>query len=277
MKPMNISFADARSRRRVLLLSGTSEGPVLARVLLDEGFEVLTTVTTEEARENLFGGMKNELKVEVRGFTEESLSDFLTGGGADVVLDATHPFAVRITKIAHSVCERLRVPYIRYERADWSPPEGTLFTDTFSEAAEILPSLGTRIMFTIGSRQLKHFAHLHDCLELFARILPNPRSLEQARKAGFTLDRLIHLRPPFSREMNKKIFQQYKAEVLVTKASGPQGGVIEKVMAARELGIQVLMIRRPVQAGLPFFYTAAAAVEACRKLRMAHDWKDRRL
>lgn len=262
---MNISFADARSRKRVLLLSGTSEGPVLARALLDEGFEVLTTVTTEEARENLFGGMKNGLKVEVRGFTEDSLSDFLERGGADVVLDATHPFAVRITQTAHSVCGRLKVPYIRYERADWNAPEGTLFADTFPEAAKILPSLGSRIMLTIGSRQLKHFVHLHGCLELFARILPNPRSLEQARKAGFTADRLLCLRPPFSRETNKKIFQQYKTEVMVTKASGPQGGVIEKVMAARELGIQVLMIRRPDQSGLPSVFTVEVALEACRK------------
>lgn len=250
---------------------------MLARALLDEGFEVLTTVTTEEARENLFGGMKNGLKVEVRGFTEESLSDFLTGGGADVVLDATHPFAVRITKITHSVCERLRVPYIRYERADWSPPEGTLFADTFPEAAEILPSLGTRIMLTIGSRQLKHFAHLHRRLELFARILPHPRSLEQARKSGFRADRLLCLRPPFSREVNKNIFQQYKVDVLVTKASGPQGGVIEKVLTARDLGMRVLMIRRPPQSDIPSVSTVEAALEACREQTKVYECRDRRL
>ena len=169
-----------------------------------------------------------------------------------------------ITRIARTVCIRLGFPYIRYERPDWPAPAGTHLVDSFAEAAARLPELGMRVMLTIGAKQLKHFAHLHDRLTLFARILPSRVSLEQAIKEGFTAEKVLCLRPPFSTEFNKAIFREYRAEVLVTKASGSEGGVIEKVTAARELDMQVLMIRRPEQRNLDSVSSVAAAVERCR-------------
>ena len=60
---------------RILLLSGTSEGPLLARELLDQGYAVTATVTREEAKENLFGTFQSELTVDVGGFHEQSLEE----------------------------------------------------------------------------------------------------------------------------------------------------------------------------------------------------------
>ena len=249
-------------KNKVLLLSGTSEGPLLAGALTQAGFQVRATVTRPEARRNLFGSLKN-IKVEVRGFTETTLADFLKAGYADIVLDATHPFAVRITQIAHGVCARLGVPYVRYERPDWQPPEGTLFAESFAQAAAQLPDLGRRILLTIGAKQLKHFSGLHQQVTLFARILPSPISLAQAEAAGFTPDRLVRERPPFSQAVNQALFKDLGVQVLVTKASGSAGGVAEKVLAARELGMKVLMIRRPTVAGLFAVATFDQAVQAC--------------
>jgi precorrin-6A/cobalt-precorrin-6A reductase len=251
-------------KKRVLLLSGTSEGPPLARALLDAGFEVRATVTRPEARDSLFHTLTREVTVEARGFTEEGLSAFLGSGGADVVLDATHPFAVRITRTAFAVCQRLGVPFVRYERPDWEPPPGTHLVDSFTEAAAVLPSLGRRVLLTIGAKQLKHFAPLQDRLVLIARILPFVASLQQALDAGFTPDRLLCLRPPFSEEFNRAVLREYRAEVLVTKASGREGGVAEKVLAAHGLGLAVVMIRRPESSGIPCVSALAAAVQACR-------------
>jgi precorrin-6A/cobalt-precorrin-6A reductase len=252
--------------KRILLLSGTSEGPLLARALLAAGFEVRATVTREEARANLFGPLLNAVQVEARGFTEEGLTAFLGQGEADLVLDATHPFAVRITRIAHAVCGRMGVPYVRYERPNWEPPPGTRLVDSFAEAAELLPSLGSRVLLTIGSKQLKHFASLQDRLHLMARILPSVLSLQQAIEVGFTPDRLLCLRPPFSREFNRALLREYKIEVLVTKASGREGGVEEKVLAAGDLGLQVVMIRRPEPGDLIGVQSLDEVVRACCEL-----------
>ncbi|HZV05296.1 MAG TPA: precorrin-6A reductase [Gemmataceae bacterium] len=259
--------------KRILLLSGTSEGPLLARALLDAGFQVRATVTRPEAKDNLFGpllsvkgGQATRLSVEVGGFTEPSLAEFLSRGGADLVLDATHPFAVRITRIAQSICERMQMPYVRYERPDWTPPAGTHFADSYTEAAAVLPSLGSRVMLTIGAKQLKHFASLRGRLTMFARILPSPLSLGQALESGFAEENLVRLRPPFSIEQNRELFRRCEVDVLVTKASGREGGVIEKVTAARELAMNVLMIRRPEPTGSGSATTIEDAVCVCRRL-----------
>ena len=249
---------------KVLLLSGASEGPVLARALLDAGFAVSATVTTEEGKAHLFGSMQQALTVLVGGFTEVSLSDFLAQGGADLVLDATHPFAVRITRMASAVCATLHVPYVRYQRPDWEPPEGTVYATGYAEAAALLPTLGTRIMLTIGAKQLKHFAALHDQLTLFARILPVVPSLQQALQAGFPPTNILCLRPPFSHDFNRSILREYRIDVLVTKASGVEGGVVEKVLAAHDLAITTLMICRPAEDGLPTVSTIVVAVQACQ-------------
>lgn len=252
-------------KKRILLLSGTSEGPPLARALRKEGFEIRATVTREEARQNLFGPLLHDVLVEARGFTEESLAEFLTQGQVDLVLDATHPFAVRITRLAYAVCLRLGVPYVRYERPDLEPPAGARLAGTFAEAAELLPSLGSRVFLTLGAKQLKHFVALQSSLYLMARILPSVLSLQQALAAGFTPDRLLCLRPPFSREFNRAILKEYQVEVLVTKASGREGGVEEKVQAADDLGVKLLMIRRPQQVDVKSVCSLEAAVQSCRE------------
>ena len=157
------------------------------------------------------------------------------------------------------------VPYVRYERPDWLPPDGTRLAATFAEAAEVAPMLGNRVVLTIGANQLKHFAHLHSSLTLFARILPAEESLVRAFAAGFTPDRIFCLRPPFSREFNRAFFAEYRAEVLVVKASGVAGGIVEKVEAARDLGMSVLMIR-PSGESTVAVSRIAEAVAACREL-----------
>lgn len=258
--------APPKARPTILLLSGTSEGPALAKILSKAGYCVLATVTRQEACENLFRDVPEDTTVVARGFTSEALATFLKSRKANLVLDATHPFAARITRIAHDVCTRLDVPYVRYERPDWPPPPETILVDNFVEAASRLPRLGKRIMLTIGAKQLKHFAHLHDTLTLFARILPSPVSVAQAVNEGFTSERLLCLRPPFSAEFNRAIFREYQVDVLVTKASGVEGGVVEKVTAARELGMRVLMIRRPMLADIPAVSTLDQAVARCLEL-----------
>ena len=223
-------------------------------------------MTRAEAVAHLFGSIGAAAEVEVRGFTEASLGEFLDRSEADLVLDATHPFAVRIRRIARSVCAARAFPYVRFERPDWEPPAGTIVVDSFAEAARILPTLGSRAMLTIGAKQLKHFAGLGERMTLFARVLPSPISLQQALDAGFPGDRLLALRLPISRELNRALFSEHRADVLVTKASGEAGGVAEKVLAALDLGMKVVVIRRPDEIDAGAVSTFEAALEAVRRL-----------
>ena len=89
---------------------------------------------------SLWPALQHAITVEVGGFAE-SLEQFLAQGEVDLVLDATHPFAVRITQIAAAVCSRMHLPYIRYQRPDWEPPAGTVYAASYAEAADMLPAL----------------------------------------------------------------------------------------------------------------------------------------
>jgi precorrin-6A/cobalt-precorrin-6A reductase len=80
---------------------------------------------------------------------------------------------------------------------------------------------------------------------LFARILPNIKSLEMAIAAGFTGDRLIALRPPISAAMETALWQQWNISLVVTKASGNVGGEDTKRQVAASLGIPLIVILRP--------------------------------
>jgi precorrin-6x reductase len=121
-------------------------------------------------------------------------------------------------------------------------------------------------MLTLGAKQLKHFAPLLGRLTIYARILPSPVSLRQALEFGFAEENLVRLRPPFSIEQNRELFRRGQVDVLVTKASGREGGVVEKVTAARELGMNILMIRRPEPPDAGCVTTIEEAVRACRVL-----------
>jgi hypothetical protein len=82
---MPIFSADAVRKKTILLLSGTSEGPILARALLQAGFAVIATVTREAARQHLFGQLQHAITVEVGGFAAESLEHFLAQDEVDLV------------------------------------------------------------------------------------------------------------------------------------------------------------------------------------------------
>jgi precorrin-6A/cobalt-precorrin-6A reductase len=80
---------------------------------------------------------------------------------------------------------------------------------------------------------------------LFARILPYPQALATAIAVGFTSERLIALRPPVSTSLEKALWQQWDIDVVITKASGAQGGELIKQKVAEALDVKLIRIARP--------------------------------
>src|SRR5262249_61997428 len=97
----------------------------------------------------------------------------------------------------------------------------------------------------------------------YARAPASPAFRGPALAGGLQPQKGIVPWPPFSRQLNRALFREFKVEVLVTKASGREGGVVEKVLAARDLGTKVLMIRRPVTPDIASVSTVEAAIQAC--------------
>ncbi len=236
----------------IWLIGGTQESAVLAKRLLEEGFSIIVTVTTEAAR-SLYPSHEH-LTIQVGRLSETTLSEFLYTYHIGGILDASHPFAVQISQLAIATAEAHRIPYLRFERTSVAPSDhrdSSVLTvpsvETLVSGSYLEPTTAgkQRVLLTLGYRMLPLFRPWQSHAQLFARILPSPIALSTALDTGFTPDRLIALRPPISPELERALWQQWRITTVVTKASGQAGGEAVKRAIAKELGVQLILLARP--------------------------------
>ena len=168
------------------------------------------------------------------------------GEGYTLVIDATHPYAVEVTKNIRSAAEAAGLPYLRLLRQ--SDGEDLCHkADTMAAAAEMLLQLPGNVLLTTGSKELNYFALPGLVERCFPRVLPMTDSLERCLSLGFPPKNIICMQGPFSREMNVATLHQFDIKTLVTKNTGSYGGFREKADAAREAGCALLVVERPVE------------------------------
>jgi len=230
----------------ILVAAGTQDGRELAGFLLQEGFPVTASVISSYGEQLL--RKYQGIQINDRPLDEDGLADYMTRHGIRMLVDASHPYAANVSQNAMAACRRLSVPYIRYERQT-SPVsyEKAYCVPDYESAARKASELGKRIFLTTGSRNLHVFSespYLKDC-EVTVRVLPSAEVLSMCEKLGFSPKRIVAMQGPFSEELNRAMFEQYGAEVIVTKNSGRIGGADTKFAAAEALGLPVVLIDRP--------------------------------
>jgi precorrin-6A/cobalt-precorrin-6A reductase len=231
----------------ILLLSGTGEGRLLGKRLRAAGLPFVASVTTPEARD-LFTAVEPPPEVVVTRFHDDALAMFLGERHIRAILDATHPFAHRISQNAIQAAARANIPYVRYERPQTVLPtnDGKMhIVPTMAAAARVCLEQGKRIFLTTGTKTLPAFREVIARTWVLARILPTAASLSQALDAGLTPAQILAMRGPFSQALERVLLQDYRIDLLVTKESGPAGGLDTKLAAAGECGIPAVVISRP--------------------------------
>lgn len=233
---------------RLWVIGGTSDSRYLAQALVTAQIPCIVTVTTPEARRTY--GEISGLQVWVGTLVPQTLPDFLQQHEVQGILDASHPFAVEISRAAMAIAQAQGLPYLRFERPALLPPttESAPRVLSMASVAELLTSqvlLDQRVLLTLGYRWLPSFASWQDRSTLFARILPSTVALQTALQAGFTPDRLIALRPPISVDLERALWRQWQLTLVVTKASGLAGGEASKRQVAAELNLSLVVIERP--------------------------------
>lgn len=230
----------------IFLIAGTKDGRELAGFLLQEGYEVTASVISQYGKQ--LAEQYEGIKVNDKPLDENELVAYLSQNNITALVDASHPYAVNVSQNAMNAAHKANIPYIRYERAEVPFEYDKLYTvDSYEKAAELAGSLGKSIFLTTGSRNVKAFTtspHLKECF-IAARILPTADVIAEVTALGLTPENIIALQGPFSLELNKALFAQYHADVIVTKDSGFVGGADKKFEAAREMNLPVVMIARP--------------------------------
>lgn len=237
--------------RRLWLIGGTSESAQIAAELAIRDISCTVTVTTEAAR-NLYPDSET-LRVWVGNLTTDNLPNFLQQEPIGAIVDASHPFAAEISRLAIAAAQSFHLPYLRFERPDALPlpphgPSAENWVRPFPNLEALLAGdwlSDQRVLLTVGSRWLAAFRPWQTRAELYARILPTPAALEAALSAGFTPDRLIALRPPMSEALEKALWQQWQVTCVVTKASGAPGGELIKHRVSSQLHVPLLIVGRP--------------------------------
>jgi precorrin-6A/cobalt-precorrin-6A reductase len=233
----------------VLVLGGTGEARRLAAALLAEGIDVLSSLAGRVAEPVLPEG-----PVRVGGFGGAAgLADWLAEHRPRAVVDATHPFAAQITASAATAAAAHGTPLLRLQRPGWTPGPGDTwrFVDSLTEAAAAVAGYAS-VFLTTGRQGVAAFADLPG--RVLVRSVDPP---DQPLPAGATL---LLDRGPFSVVDELALMREHAVDVVVTKDAG--GHMTEaKLTAARELGVPVVLVRRPpLPAGVPTVATVEEAL-----------------
>ncbi len=244
----------AGERFRILLLGGTVEARRLAgRLAAMPEIRVITSLAGRTRTPMLPAG-----ECRIGGFGGvDGLCAWLRAAGIDLVLDATHPFARRISAHALAACRRLGLPCLRLERPPWQPAAGDRWREVpdLDRALDLFPASGRRVFAAVGRDRIPRLAERPECSFLLRAITP-PAALPANVE-------VVTGRPPYTVAGDRSLLARFGIDSLLVRNSGG-AGAYPKLRAARELGLPVVMIARPPPLPGDRVTTVEAAVEAVR-------------
>ena len=225
------------------LIGGTGDSASIVEMLKEHSFPLIITVTTSSAANLYPTNLLIQLrigKLDTVGIQQLCQRENIKG-----IIDASHPFAVNISQNVIEVAKGEGIPYLRYERPSLIGNSYPIYLDSFQDLITGEYLKNKRVLLTIGSQSLSQCKSWHQQATLYTRILPKLNSLKMALDAGFSESQIIALRPPISLELERTLWQQWDINLVVTKASGKQGGEDIKIKVAQELNIPLIVIKRP--------------------------------
>ena len=237
---------------RLLLLSGSSEASTLARdlgrrddVRVVRSLAGVTRTPVDlpgEVRTGGFGGI-------------DGLASYLRETGVDLLVDATHPFALQMPWHAAEAAARCGTPRLRVLRPAWSARPGDDWhrVPDLAAVADALDVIGSRRPFLALGRMA------------LAAVGPLPgrealvRSVEPVEQAPFAISASVVARGPFALDDELALLREHHVDAVVTRNSGGTAAAA-KIEAARRLDLPVVVIDRPPQPEGPMATTTADAL-----------------
>jgi precorrin-6A/cobalt-precorrin-6A reductase len=224
----------SKEREKILILGGTAEARLLAEQLIDAGHDVTTSLAGRTLDPILPRGA-----VRTGGFGgAEGLAIYLRAEGFDRMIDATHPFARRISENAIKASAISGVPLEQRLRPRWQKQPGDRWKPVTSleAAAEALPAHAT-VFLALGRQYLDAFTGRADC-HFVVRMVDPPEA-----PLAFPDYRLVLGKPANDPDREADLFTAHGITHLVCRNSGGPAGYA-KIIAARRLALPVIMIER---------------------------------
>lgn len=273
--------------KTILIFGGTTEGRLLTEAAAENRNEAVRTISfvaTDYGEARLTDRETDRVSVRCGRLDADGMRAAIREAeGECFVYDATHPYAVLVSQNLKSACLSTGARYRRILR-DSGADVGTaadkdtgmtgasrptvLYTESETAAVRLLKDIPGQILITTGTKCLEAYAELPDHEKRCSvRALPTADAIEKCRRLGFRPEKLMLMQGPFSEEMNVACIHRAQADILVTKASGQTGGFPEKLKAAEQTGVKVIVVRRPEETGTADEgLSLKLAIEEIRKL-----------
>jgi precorrin-6A/cobalt-precorrin-6A reductase len=224
------------SKHRILILGGTTEARQLATAVADRtGCDLMLSLAGRTA-----APMAQPVPTRSGGFGgSDGLAQFLKAEKFDLLIDATHPFAARISQNAAVAAKETGIPFFALRRPGWERQPGDRWNSVSSvaEAAGALGDRPRRVFLAIGRQEAFYFERApqhHYLIRSVDPVMP-PLGVPDARYLLAT--------GPFKEEAEGELLTSNQIEVIVAKNSGGTA-TYGKIAAARALGIEVIMVER---------------------------------
>ncbi|KKW91971.1 cobalt-precorrin-6A reductase [Sphingobium chungbukense] len=220
----------------ILILGGTTEASALARALAERGARAVLSYAgrTEKPR-------PQPVPVRVGGFGGiAGLVEYLRREGVTHLVDATHPFAATMSGHAVAAAREAGVAHIMLTRPGWVAAQGDRWTHVadLEGAVAALAGPGRRVMLALGRMHADAFA-VRPQHHYLLRFVDVPDELPVLPRHDLVVDR-----GPFTVEGDMALMRAHGIDLVISKNAGGNGAEA-KLIAARRLGLPVLMIDRP--------------------------------
>lgn len=253
------------SKKKILLLGGTTEAREIS--------EVLAKCANSEAVMSLAGATSipgaYPLPLRIGGFGgAEGLSRYLVENQIDLLVNATHPYANRMWQNAIDAARQAGVPLVIFHRPEWAPTAADRWSyarDVDAVVSKLRRVRARNVFLPLGRKELIKFEAVpkHRYLIRAIETFDPPLDLPHVT--------YVKARPPFDKVAEIALMKRHKIDLMVVKNSGGSASYA-KMIAARELGIDTMVIRRPYMPGVQHCRnvaeTLAAVIEA-----LGHDEK----
>ena len=251
MDSQRVAVQLAASDMRVLILGGTTEASGLAELLAgDPRFAATLSFAGRTAAPR-----SQPIATRVGGFGGvEGLARYIEAQAIDAVIDATHPYAPRISVNAVVACRRAGVALASLVRPAWKPEAGDRWqtAPTAVAAALAIGKEPRRVFLALGRQELHSFAPMAQH-HYIARLIDPPQGVRPHNLV------LLQQRGPFDFDAELRLLKERKIDVIVSRNSGGDA-TYAKIEAARVLRLPVIMISRPVKPAGHIVRTAEEAV-----------------
>ncbi len=229
----------------ILVLGGTSDSLEICDIINKKSNENYILSVTTSYGEDL--AKKYAKEVIVGKLSKEDMVDFINKKNISKIIDATHPYAIEVSKNAIECYKELDIDYLRYERKSLIEDisyENKYIVSNIEEACKIAREKGENIFVGTGSKNLPQIVEQIPDRNLIVRVLPTSEVILNCENLGLNADNIIAMKGPFSQSINEEFYKHYDIDIVITKESGIAGGFLEKVDACQTLDIPIIIIKR---------------------------------